>query len=278
MRMSRLRKFKNRKKFILLCKITAITYLIMFSFSYAVSSTGAYFNSENEDRQVIQAGTWWDGSSLVFVNHENDNMESCGPTTISAQIKNTGFSMYGTSNYEVYQLDGGKQKVADGVINKIEENKTDSLTFSVPGPGSYQFKAYQRPGFDDDYDNRTEIWSGEFTVACKEEGTVGEEKDGERGQNEDKDTSTMEPSENESNESNESEQTPTKEEDNKTTGQNNDEYSQPDATNKIGAGTDPDNKQANEDNNSTEQRSTPVKEEVSQSNEGGDSDGQTEEK
>ncbi|WP_234447125.1 SipW-dependent-type signal peptide-containing protein [Virgibacillus salexigens] len=38
----------------------------MFTAGYITSSTGAYFNDADKKTQVIQAGTWWDGSELAF--------------------------------------------------------------------------------------------------------------------------------------------------------------------------------------------------------------------
>ncbi|GGB45398.1 amyloid fiber anchoring/assembly protein TapA [Virgibacillus dakarensis] len=183
MRMSRLRKFKSRKKFILLTKMIAVFYLATFSFSYLISGTGAYFNDGKTDKHVIQAGEWWDQSELEFIGKPTQNVKACPPTDISVQIKNNGFTMIGPTEYEIYYSENGNpknngEKIAAGSIDPIKEGGITTLSFHAEKVGSYTFKALQRPGYKNDEKSRHEIWSEKVMVKCMEK--AEEDKQDER--------------------------------------------------------------------------------------------------
>lgn len=202
LRMSRLRRFKTRKKLILASKIIAVFYLLAFSMSYIVSGTGAYFTNENKEKQEIQAGTWWDQSNLVFTRKSTQKVKTCSPTEISVQIKNKGFSMIDSTKYEIYYSENGNPKDkgkkiddSDGTIQPIKKDGTKTITFNADKNGSYRFKVFQRPGYDNDYDSTHKIWSETITVACIEEDEQ-KAQDTKPDDQEDKDSSVEEPEEN----------------------------------------------------------------------------------
>ncbi|WP_163970565.1 amyloid fiber anchoring/assembly protein TapA [Oceanobacillus halotolerans] len=168
MRLNRLRKFKKRKKFLLLCKIVAICYGSIFLFSFLTSGTGAYFNSANEDQFTLQAGTWWDGSELEFIGNGNQNIKQCPPTELSVEIQNNGFTMMDSTKYEIYYIENGNPQqngdmVAGGNIPPIVEGDVETITHEVENAGQYQFKAYQREDYKGDHH---EIWSEKVIVKC----------------------------------------------------------------------------------------------------------------
>ncbi|WP_139223999.1 amyloid fiber anchoring/assembly protein TapA [Lentibacillus halodurans] len=177
--MSRLRKFNRNKKMIVACKILVICYLLIFTLGYLTSGTGAYFNSSEEDQQVIQAGTWWDGSELVFVGNNTQNIKACPPEEITVDIKNRGFSMIDSTEYGVYYVENGNpknngEKIADGMIESMEEGETKSLTFEAEQKGSYMFTISQHPEYDGDNQNP---WSKKMMVKCIENNEKTEQEE-----------------------------------------------------------------------------------------------------
>ncbi|MEN1966941.1 amyloid fiber anchoring/assembly protein TapA [Lentibacillus sp. N15] len=172
--MSRLHKFKKPKKLMMTMKLMAVFYLIIFTSSYLTSGTKAYFNNQAMDKPVIQVGEWWDQSDLDFTGKSPQKVKSCSPTNITVQLKNNGFTMIGTTEYEVYYTKKGNprkdgKEVTKGSINPIKEGETTSLSIHVKNPGSYIFKVFQRPGYKDNDDSRHAIWSKTVTVKCVED-------------------------------------------------------------------------------------------------------------
>jgi YqxM protein len=154
-------------------QIVTIWYAIMISASILTSSTSASFSDTETNNKVIQAGTWWDESKLSFLGKNTENLKVCPPTDISIEIKNSGFTMIGPTEYEIYYSENGNpkqtgKKIAEGQIQPIEENGTYTLSYSTDDlEGSFMFKAYQRPGYEDNYEGRQEFWSHKIMVNCK---------------------------------------------------------------------------------------------------------------
>ncbi len=166
----------------LVSKLLALFYLTTFTFSYLSTGTGAYFINSNLEKQVIQAGTWWDGSKLVFTGKPTQNNKACPPLDITVEIKNKGFGMIEPTTYEVYYSENGNpkkqgEKVAEDTINPIGEGKVTTLSFQAEEVGSYMFKALQRPGYEENYESRNEIWSEKVMVKCIEKQEVDSTKE-----------------------------------------------------------------------------------------------------
>jgi YqxM protein len=187
----RIKKFKKQsRKLLLLFQIVAIWYAVLISASILTSNTSASFSDTVKDNKRIQAGTWWDGSRLGFLGKNTENLKVCPPTEISVEIKNSSFTMIGPTEYEIYYSENGNpkqkgKKIAEGQIQPIEENGTYKLSYPTDLEGSFMFKAYQRPGYEENYEGRQEFWSNKIMVNCeaaKEKET--EEKDTSKEQQE----------------------------------------------------------------------------------------------
>ncbi|GIN85582.1 hypothetical protein J6TS2_19680 [Heyndrickxia sporothermodurans] len=174
---------------ILLGKIIAIWYLLIFTSSYLTSTTGAYFNDFEKVSGEITAGIWEKNNeldtekngSLKFTS-KNQNLESCKSTTISVQIKNGGKDMEQDLTYEVYYIESGNpkngKKVSEGIISKLSENQSETLSFEAVKLGRYKFKVLEN------------VWSSTIIIHCsgsnttdssdkerfKKDGKIGEEK------------------------------------------------------------------------------------------------------
>ncbi|MFI8577806.1 amyloid fiber anchoring/assembly protein TapA [Rossellomorea aquimaris] len=228
-RYPRTRKHKTpTKKWKLLCQLMAIWYAAIITTSFVDGSTGAYFNDQDEITGVITAGTWsvWDKSSLNFPDKEERTVNACSPIDISARIMNTGSSMEGTTEFEVYYAATGNPKdgnnVFSGDVQPINEGETATLIANVSQSGNYKFKALQRPGHGNEEDTRHELWSETITIKCEQETPApdkgGEDKKPETPGNKDKDKKDKEnqevtvPAPTEQSEENIIEETPPKEE------------------------------------------------------------------
>ncbi|MGF2618196.1 amyloid fiber anchoring/assembly protein TapA [Rossellomorea aquimaris] len=171
MRYLRIKRYAKRNQKLIFCsKILLTCYILIFTLSYLNSNTTAYFSDSNADDFIIQAGTWFDGSKLEIVK-EAEELQVCPPTEISTEIKNHGFTMIGTTEYEVYHsLDEDPanigEKVGEGIIQPIKENESFTLTYATESEGSFMFKVLQRPGFDNNYEERTELLSNKIMVNC----------------------------------------------------------------------------------------------------------------
>jgi YqxM protein len=148
--------------------------------SYLTSDTLAYYNDTEKDNFVIQAGTWWDESVLSFTEEGPQSFEVEAASDIVVTLKNSGFTMIGVTEYEVYysESDDPKQTgkiVASGEISPIQQNDTYNLTYHAEKEGTYIFKVYQRPGFQDNYEERKEIWSEVINMKFIEAQTEEEE-------------------------------------------------------------------------------------------------------
>lgn len=187
MKKSKLESVKKNRKRLLFTNIFTIVCLVFLGLIYLTSNTEAQFTSTRVHKQMISAGEWWDGSSLIFNRIDRKIIESCEPVTLAVEIKNDSkYAMYGTSEYEVYNAslkEGGLLEIGDRVsdgaleIAIIESGETLELTHIVSTPGDYVFKAYQRPKYDDNEVERASIISDLLTVTCFEkEEVIGEER------------------------------------------------------------------------------------------------------
>ncbi|MGM0830035.1 MAG: amyloid fiber anchoring/assembly protein TapA [Bacillota bacterium] len=179
-RFLRSRKFKtNSKRWSVALQLFAIWYMVIITGTYLSSGTDAYFNDHDQVTGKITAGTWevessqWDKSSLAFINKDQTIVvKACPPIKISTKIKNNGRDMKGTTEFEVLYKDSGNpmkgKKIGDGIIQPIDSNKVDVLTFEVNKPGNYKFRALQRPGHGNKDDSRQDLWSETITVKCEE--------------------------------------------------------------------------------------------------------------
>ncbi|WP_341357051.1 amyloid fiber anchoring/assembly protein TapA [Rossellomorea sp. y25] len=186
-RYPRTRKHKTpTKKWKLLCQLMVIWYATTITTSFVDGSTGAYFNDQDHVTGVITAGTWsiWDNSSLSFPDQQDRTVKACSPIDISTRIVNTGSAMQGTTEYEVFYEPGGKnpmkagEKISSGMIQPIPEGGTDKIVFNTTKPGSYKFKALQRPGHGNKEDTRHELWSETITIKCDKETPKAPDKGG----------------------------------------------------------------------------------------------------
>ncbi|GAQ19189.1 YqxM protein [Oceanobacillus picturae] len=221
MRMSRMRKFKRYKQFVMVWKVLAICYISVFTLGYLASGTGAYFVSSQENEQVIQAGTWWDGSELAFVGKPTVDEKACPAMNVSVELKNKGFSMTGTTTYEVFFSETGNpqktgKKVASGEIKTLEKGEKVSLTYTAEKEGFYVFKALQHPLYGEETEKPLEVWSKKVNAKCKEK-KVKEESDKEVEQKKDEDISTEDNKKEESNNTTDDRQEKTKPETEKAT-------------------------------------------------------------
>lgn len=167
-------------------KLLAIIYVTSLALTYLTTSTEARFTNTVVDKQTIQAGEWWDGSSLSFNQPKTEPVNHCElPVTLKVEVENDSkHAMYGTSEYEVFQAsrtEEGKIELGEKVSEERLEipiipsyEKTD-LTYTVSALGSYAFVVYQRPHYAEE--GREMIISELLTVTCIEE--VEELKDNE---------------------------------------------------------------------------------------------------
>ncbi|HEU5139286.1 MAG TPA: amyloid fiber anchoring/assembly protein TapA [Bacillales bacterium] len=171
----------------------AIFYLLFYTASQFTSPTTAYFNDiERIHGSLSAAGDFggnqpplelWDKSSLTF-----EGMTTGGSCkTIFAYIKNSGDGdMDGPSEFEVWWITKGNpkkgQKIYDsGKVPPLAHGEKVKLTYD-PGTnpngqeGVYKFRAFQRPGHGNKYDERKDLWSDSITIAegmCMAQGVQG---------------------------------------------------------------------------------------------------------
>ncbi|RTR27581.1 amyloid fiber anchoring/assembly protein TapA [Robertmurraya yapensis] len=167
--------FNVRKMFILVI-LLAFVYVFLLTTSLVTSRTEAYYSDSEQWDSVIQVGTWWDKSDLQFTTNYPKNVVSCTPVTIKAGIVNKGFSMIGTTEYEVHYADSlqPNQKIAEGIIEEVKSNSTLNLTYQADKPGFYTFKVFQRPGYQENYESRSVVWSEKIQVTCIDKSAEGE--------------------------------------------------------------------------------------------------------
>src|SRR5690554_5438062 len=141
------------------------------SLSLLTTGTAAFFsNNSKVNTTISSANDWWDKSDLEFTKNGTTNIKECGPVEIFAELKNIGLDMTKKTEFEVYYIKNGNpkngKKVDGGDVEPLNSNETGQITFLAEEEGSYAFKVYQREGYDNDYENRQEIWSGKIQVKC----------------------------------------------------------------------------------------------------------------
>lgn len=171
---------KNGKVFvkkILFIKVFSIFYITCLGLIYLTSSTEAKFTHTNVYNQVITAGTWWDGSSLLFNELGEQTIESCDPVMLSVEVTNDSkYGMYGTTEYEIYKMpvetsNSLSEKVAMGqwTVPMLGAGESGELTYLASNPGEYLFLAKQRPGYNHNEKERAIIMSEIYSVTCNDE-------------------------------------------------------------------------------------------------------------
>ncbi|WP_072888938.1 amyloid fiber anchoring/assembly protein TapA [Ornithinibacillus halophilus] len=175
---------KKHRKLIMLVQIIVIFYASIVSVSLLTNNTVAYYSSKSTvNTPISTASDWWDGSKLKFLGNGNEVIKSCSTIEISAEIKNKGKNMSKGTEYEVYysSQEGNAKKhgehIGDGIIPPLENGESTELSYEANEEGWYVFKAYQSVGYNDNYDERSVIWSKEFKIKCIENKQPKEEKE-----------------------------------------------------------------------------------------------------
>jgi YqxM protein len=198
MRNTRLRRFRNRhKKLLITFQVFCIWYCTLFTANYLTTTTRAYFNDIEviENRIHVKWDEVWDKSSLKFIGSVGFNC------TVGFQslIKNGGDEdMQGPSTYILYYKETGSPnkndpgiEIARGSIPALNSGDSINLTYLPevkPSPGTYKFMAFQRPG----HNGEGELWGDEINVsnnqinACEQWKSVTSNK-----QNSNKDSSEI---------------------------------------------------------------------------------------
>lgn len=198
----------------ILSKVFTICYALIFSVSLLTSNTEAYFSQNNSvDATISTAEDWWDQSNLMFIGKDSEVIHICPPTEIAVEIKNTGQSMTKETTYEVLYSgqheapDKSGKEITTGSVPILNQGESTILTFQVEQEGWYIFKAYQREGYQDNYEEREIIWSKRISVHCEEEKSTEDEiatesvkqkeetedKESDKDSNEELSTKTTEP-------------------------------------------------------------------------------------
>lgn len=179
--MRSLRTVKYRKKYrklVVLAQILAIWYAVVISTAVLTSDTFAYFSSSSQTNVSIQTGQWWDGSKLEFREDPNTkNIKACASTDITIDVINKGYRMGQETMFEVYYLENGNpkqngKKVLEGIIEPLAEGESITLKYEALENGTYMFKLFQVPGYENDFEKRNEIWSTKYMVKCLEKEIV----------------------------------------------------------------------------------------------------------
>lgn len=180
---------RKRKNLLIAGKLLASGYLIVFTAGYITSSTGAYFIDVDKEAHVIQAGTWWDGSELVFTGKPaKSSGEQCPKEAVTIKLHNNGQAMIGSTDYQVYYSKEGDPRkgkvIKEGKVDSLQAGETTTLSYENADEGSYIFKVMQRPGYDDNNDEPGNLWSEKVTIACANtDEQVKEDKKNEEGKN-----------------------------------------------------------------------------------------------
>ncbi|MFS0750783.1 amyloid fiber anchoring/assembly protein TapA [Oceanobacillus sp. 1P07AA] len=227
--MKRIRKFKSKKKSILILKLVAILYVAIACLSMITTTgTASYFSERNQDGYV-QAGVWWDGSELIFTEKGTDPSTGCNMQTIQAQIKNIGKDMKQSTTYEIYFSKNGDPKKGEKISTKelapLKSGKQTTLKFDVTQNGSYQFRVLQHPEFKNDGKQHDE-WSKKIVIKCKSNQVKQEKEDtavNENQQEEKVENGSKENKNVEQNSKNQTDNTETKEEKSQETSDKNDQ-------------------------------------------------------
>lgn len=178
MRSTRIAKYRRKhRKLIISSQVMIMLYALLVSITLLSSSTVAHYSDRNNVHATISsASDWWDGSKLMFVEKETEVIHSCTELDLRVEIKNVASDMSKSTNFEIYfseQTDNLVEEhgdlIVDGEISPLLSDQVTVLTYQASEEGWYVFKAYQRAGYNQNYDERTEIWSHQINVQCNEE-------------------------------------------------------------------------------------------------------------
>jgi YqxM protein len=158
-------------------KLGLIFYSLTFSILYLTGHTSAYFSDAASVNGVIQAGTWWDKSSLTFEQNNKSTNKKDQCTPITTIIKNSGDgNMQEAVRYEVWWSEKGNPKdgvkVSGGEVRTLKSGESMTLSYESNKDGNYKFKAYQSTG----HPGQGELWSNDLTVNCSDSKKVEEPK------------------------------------------------------------------------------------------------------
>ncbi|WAA11837.1 amyloid fiber anchoring/assembly protein TapA [Fervidibacillus halotolerans] len=179
-RVSRTRKYKKSKGFVIGYLVSSLCYLLIISGVLLSESTNALFNDMENTHGFVHVN-WdsddgeedsWDKSSLSFI----DQGGVCKNIWATIQNGKDSKGMEGPSTYEVYFVKKGNpkkgEKVGEGEVPPLESGETATLTFAAEKNGNYKFKVYQRPG----HPGKGELWSETIKVTdCKKKKMNSEE-------------------------------------------------------------------------------------------------------
>ncbi|ENH98409.1 hypothetical protein J416_00439 [Gracilibacillus halophilus YIM-C55.5] len=159
---------------ILLC--ISILLVSLQVVSSVTTNTASHYLDQSEDTMQIQTGHWWDGSDLHILDNSKQMINACPAYQLQFSIKNKGFTMLGSTDYELYYSQANDPAKDGSIMDKstlssIKKNKNKTLTFSVEQPGNYQLKVDQRPMYEDK-DTPNSVWSEIITVICEEKETT----------------------------------------------------------------------------------------------------------
>ncbi|SFM23357.1 YqxM protein [Gracilibacillus orientalis] len=181
MRSTRIAKYgKKYKKIMIAVQILFILYAALVSVSLLTSNTSAFFNNTRAVSVSIPTGSWWDGSDLTFIGNGNQNLnDACPPVKFSVELKNNGYSMISSTNYEVFYIENGNpkngEKIAEGTIEPIKAGDVATLSYQAEDEGFYAVKAFQHPEYEGEAEKV--IWSEKIKVKCpKKEKNIEKEK------------------------------------------------------------------------------------------------------
>ncbi|KMJ58927.1 hypothetical protein AB685_07580 [Bacillus sp. LL01] len=173
MRITRKRKYKKLYNGVTSVQIFVILYVSLINASIITTTTEAQFNKSITTQNFIQAGHWYDGSILSFIDKPTQNIKACAPMEINVRLKNTGFSMLDSTTYEVYYSNNANgnpkqtgSKIAEGVLNPLSQNEIGSLNFTAEKDGAYMFKLFQRPEFKESGNVNSIEWSEKVIINC----------------------------------------------------------------------------------------------------------------
>ncbi|WP_047980848.1 amyloid fiber anchoring/assembly protein TapA [Ornithinibacillus contaminans] len=194
MRQSRIAKYRKKYKgYIMFTQFTVAIYALLVSISLLTSTTVAYYSQDSQvSTTIATASDWYDKSELAFVRKNTEVIHSCPQVDLSVTIKNNKETMTSSTKYEIYysEQEGNPekfgQKIAEGKIAPLQSGESTDLVFKAEKEGWYQFKAYQRIGFNNNYEDVSQIWSHKIKVQCS--GNQNAEKELDEDQVEDSDS------------------------------------------------------------------------------------------
>ncbi|HLR63589.1 MAG TPA: amyloid fiber anchoring/assembly protein TapA [Lentibacillus sp.] len=178
---------QKQQKLLIASKLLVSGCLLLFAAGYITSSTGAYFMDVEKQTNVIQAGTWWDGSDLGFTGRPSKSQgDQCPVGEISVKLKNNGQAMTGPTAYKVYYKKAGDPKegkaVKEGELKPLQEGEAITLNYQNADNGVYRFKMLQRPEYNEEAE-RTDVWSKKITVNCEEQTSDTKANEAEKKEN-----------------------------------------------------------------------------------------------